>query len=55
MEKVMKDSGTMISKTEMVQVDGKSLGKYKYENGEVYEGDWKEDQRDGKGNTLLTP
>ena len=44
----MKDFGSMIRELIKVQVVPK-LGVYTYNNGDKYIGDWKEDQKEGKG------
>ena len=41
--------GRTIKKKEKVRFHFKTLGKLEYNNGDVYEGDWKDDNMNGQG------
>jgi len=45
----MKENLRMIREKAMVCVCNKEIGVCKYANGDKYEGEWKNDMRDGKG------
>ena len=43
------EDGILIKKKEEVKFEKKSVGTMIYSNGDKYEGEWKNDTKDGKG------
>lgn len=49
MEMSMRGIGETIKNKEQVRSNADNVGTMKYGNGDRYDGDWKEDIKDGKG------
>ncbi len=53
MEISMMENGKMVNVMAMVIIPITHIGKLKCANGDEYEGEWKDDKRNGQGNYLF--
>ena len=51
----MKAHGALAKRMVMVNCLSKCIGIYYYPNGDRYDGEWKNDEKDGKGKTIKKP